>query len=140
MVSYDSRDNENMPTRGWLVNVNNVAYRESLGGEEDFDAIRAEIRYFLPHGDGNVFAIRQLNNFTKDAPTLARAAVQLRGYKVGQYNGIYMSSIEVEERWRLAKNGPQHSSEGSPVSTAKARKCRIARTSFPPRASACSTF
>ena len=32
---YDSRDNENMPTRGWLLNLNNMAYRESLGGEEN---------------------------------------------------------------------------------------------------------
>ena len=103
VVSYDSRDDENTPTKGWLVNLNNIAYRESLGGEQDFDVIRAEIRYYLPHGEGHVLAIRQLNNFTKDAPTLARASVQLRGYKVGQYNGQYMSSLEAEERWRLAK-------------------------------------
>jgi len=103
VVFYDSRDSENMPTQGWVVNVNNVAYRESLGGEEDFDMVRFEIRYFVPHGDGNVFAIRQLNNFTRDAPTQVRANVQLRGYKVGQYNGVYMSSIEAEERWRIAK-------------------------------------
>ncbi len=100
---YDSRDNENMPTRGWNVNINNIAYREALGGEENFDMYRVDIRYYLPHGDGNVFAIRQLNNFTKDAPTQVRANVQLRGYKVGQYNGEYMSSIEAEERWRIGK-------------------------------------
>jgi hypothetical protein len=32
-----------------------------------------------------------------------QAPVQLRGYKIGQYNGDYMSSVEVEERWRLAE-------------------------------------
>jgi len=99
---YDSRDNENMPTRGWVMSLSNIAYRESLGGEEDFDVYRADLRYFLPHGNGNVFAIRQLNHFTADAPTQVRASVQLRGYKVGQYNGDYMSSIEFEERWRFA--------------------------------------
>ncbi|MFL6547090.1 MAG: hypothetical protein ACJ8OJ_00250, partial [Povalibacter sp.] len=26
---YDSRDNENMPSRGWVVSLNNMAYRES---------------------------------------------------------------------------------------------------------------
>ena len=103
VVTYDSRDDENMPTRGWMVNLNNIAYREAFGGEEDFDTIRLESRYYLPHGDGNVLAFRQMNQFTRDAPTQARANVQLRGYKVGQYNGVYMSSIEVEERWRLAK-------------------------------------
>ncbi|HEY5809924.1 MAG TPA: BamA/TamA family outer membrane protein [Povalibacter sp.] len=100
---YDSRDNENMPSRGWVFSLNNIAYRESLGGEVNFDVYRTDTRYYLPHGKGNVFAIRQLNQLTHDAPTLARATVQIRGYKPGQYNGEYMSSIEFEERWRIAQ-------------------------------------
>jgi hypothetical protein len=104
LVAYfDSRDDENMPTRGLVVSLNNIAYRESLGGEQNFDVYRADFRYFLPHGDRNVFAVRQLNHFTSDAPTQVRAPVQLRGYKIGQYNGDYMSSIEFEERWRLGE-------------------------------------
>jgi outer membrane protein assembly factor BamA len=99
---YDSRDNENMPTTGWVLSLNNMAYRESLGGEEDFDVYRFDIRYFRPHGRGNVLALRQLNHLTRDAPTQVKAPVQLRGYKLGQYNGEYMSSIEAEERLRLA--------------------------------------
>src|SRR6185436_14595495 len=103
VVQYDSRDNENSPTQGWLANLNNIAYRESLGGDDDFDIVRADIRYYWAHGKGNVLAVRQLNHFTKDAPTQANAPVQLRGYKVGQYNGKYMSHIEVEERFRLGE-------------------------------------
>jgi outer membrane protein assembly factor BamA len=102
-AQYDSRDNENMPTQGSLFNVNNLAYRESLGGDDNFDVVRTDIRYFVPHGNGNVFAIRQLNHFTSDAPTQVKAPVQLRGYKLGQYNGDYMSSIEAEERYRLGQ-------------------------------------
>lgn len=98
---YDSRDNENLPTQGWLLNLNNIAYRESLGGDDDFDIVRADIRYYWAHGNGNVLAVRQLNHFTHDAPTQVKAPVQLRGYKIGQYNGDYMSHIEVEERLRL---------------------------------------
>jgi hypothetical protein len=92
-----------MPTRGWLLNLNNMAYRESLGGESDFDVYRVDIRYFIEHGERNVFAIRQLNHFTDNAPTQVKAPVQLRGYKIGQYNGEYMSSIEGEERLRFAE-------------------------------------
>ena len=99
---YDSRDNENSPTQGWLFNVNNVAYRESLGGDDDFDVVRVDIRYYMPHGNRHVLAVRQLNHFTSDAPTQVKSPVQLRGYKVGQYNGEYMSHIEVEERYRFA--------------------------------------
>ena len=102
VVAYrDSRDSDTMPTRGSLFNFNNMAYRESLGGQSDYDVYRVDIRYFIEHGNGHVFAIRQLNHLTDNAPTQVRAAVQLRGYKVGQYNGEFMSSIEGEERLRL---------------------------------------
>ena len=86
-----------------MANLNNIAYRESLGGDDDFDVVRADFRYYLSHGKGNVLAFRQLNHFTSDAPTQVNAPVQLRGYKIGQYNGYYMSSIEGEERWRFAE-------------------------------------
>jgi hypothetical protein len=100
---YDSRDNENMPTQGSSLNLNNVSYREWLGGQANFDMIRGDFRFYFGHGDGNVFAVRQLNHMTHNAPTQVRAPVQLRGYKIGQYNGLYMSSIEGEERWRFAE-------------------------------------
>lgn len=103
VVYHDSTDNENMPTTGWVLSLNNLAYRESLGGDDDFDVYRVDFRYYIKHGKGNVFAIRQLNHFTDDAPTVARAPVQLRGYKIGQYNADYMSAIEGEERFRLAE-------------------------------------
>jgi Omp85 superfamily domain len=103
VVQYDSRDNENMPTRGWLLNFNNLAYREWLGSESDFGVYRIDFRYYMEHGKGNVFAVRQLNHLTNDAPTVARAPVQLRAYKIGQYNADYMSSIEGEERLRVGE-------------------------------------
>ena len=103
VAQNDSRDNENMPTRGALFNLNNLAFRESLGGEDDYDVYRLDIRYFVPHGKGNVFALRQLNHLTSDAPTSARAPVQLRGYKIGEYTNEYMSSIEAEERYKFGK-------------------------------------
>jgi len=102
-AQYDSRDNENSPTQGWFSTLSNIAYREWLGGENAFDVIRADFRYYMPHGKGNVLAVRQLNHFTDDAPTQVKAAVQLRGYKIGQYNSDYMSHIEVEERYRLGQ-------------------------------------
>jgi hypothetical protein len=100
---HDSRDDENMPTRGWLLNANNVAYRDWLGGSQDFDVYRMDFRSFWSHGHGNVFAIRQNNQWTSSAPAAANATVVLRGYKLGQYLGKYMSSLEAEERFRLAE-------------------------------------
>jgi hypothetical protein len=103
-VAYrDTRDNEFAPAHGSLINANNIAYRESLGGSQNFDVYRLDLRTYLPHSDGNVFAMRQFNQWTVDAPAAAYASVQLRGYKMGQYLGKYMSSFEVEERLRLGE-------------------------------------
>jgi hypothetical protein len=103
VIQHDTRDNENMPTRGGLLNFNNIAFREALAGENNYDVYRVELKYFIPQGKSNVIAVRVLNHLTNDAPTAARAPVQLRGYKVGEYTGKFMSSIEAEERLRFAK-------------------------------------
>jgi hypothetical protein len=95
---HDSRDNEDMPTTGWFLNVNNLAYREALGGSSSYDAYRLDVRMFWKHGGGHVLAVRQYNWLTSDAPSAAQATVILRGYKFGQYLSPYMSSLEVEER------------------------------------------
>lgn len=100
---HDSRDNENNPTRGWLLNANNIAYREWIGGSQDFDVYRMDFRSFWAHGNGNVFAVRQNNQWTVDAPPAAFAPVQLRGYKMGQYLGKNMSSLEGEERLSIGE-------------------------------------
>jgi len=97
-LMHDSRDNEDMPTAGWFLNVNNIAYREVLGGAESFDAYRIDLKTFWKHGGGHVLAVRQYNWLTSDAPSAAQATVILRGYKQGQYLSPYMSSLEVEER------------------------------------------
>jgi hypothetical protein len=98
VAMFDSRDNPDMPTRGWYLNVNNLAYREAFGGAATFDAYRVDARAFWPHGGGHVLAFRENNWFTDDAPSAAQAAVMLRGYKIGEYLAPYMSSFEAEER------------------------------------------
>jgi hypothetical protein len=131
VAQYDSRDNENSPTRGWLLNLNNMAYRESLGGDNEFDIVRADIRYYLPHGNGHVLAFRNLNHFTSDAPTQAKAPVQLRGYKVGQYNGEYMSHLEVEERYRLAEKWTATLFGGIACTYGEGKSCSEGENQYP---------
>ena len=98
VVMHDSRDNEDMPTKGFYSNVNNFAYREALGGSSSYDAYRVDVRVFWTHGGGHVLAFRQYNWFTHESPAAAQASVTLRSYKFGQYLAPYMSSLEVEER------------------------------------------
>jgi len=101
---HDSRDNEYSPSKGWFLSLNNVAYRDWLAGDNNFDVYRLDMKGYWEHWSGQVFALRQNNQWTVDAPPSAYAPVVLRGYKMGQYLGRYMSSIEGEERLRLAKN------------------------------------
>ena len=84
VLMHDSRDSEDMPTTGWLLNVNNLAYSEALGGSASHDAYRVDLRTFWPHGSGHVLAMRQYNWLTSDAPSAAQATVNIRGYKQGQ--------------------------------------------------------
>jgi hypothetical protein len=101
-INLDSRDSEYSPHHGWLVNINNLAYRDWIAGQENYDTYRADLRYYWGHGDGNVLAVRQSNQWTSDAPASAYAPIVLRGYKFGEYLGKYMSSLEAEERLHLA--------------------------------------
>jgi hypothetical protein len=103
VLMHDSRDNDDMPTKGWFLNVNNLAYREALGGSSSYDAYRLDLRSFWKHGGSHVLAVRQNNWFTNDAPSAAQATVNLRGYKFGQYLSPYMSSLEAEERLSFTK-------------------------------------
>lgn len=101
-VNLDSRDNEYSPHHGWLVKINNLAFRNWIAGQENYDTYRADFRYYWGHGNGNVLAIRESNQWTVDAPSTAYAPIVLRGYKFGEYLGQYMSSLEAEERRYLA--------------------------------------
>jgi hypothetical protein len=102
IISLDSRDSEYSPHRGWLINLNNSAYRDWIAGHENYDTYRADLRYYWGHGNDHVLALRQSNQWTVDAPAGAYAPIVLRGYKFGEYLGKYMSSFEAEERLHLA--------------------------------------
>jgi hypothetical protein len=103
VVQNDTRDNDNRPTRGWLLNLENFAFRQRLGGDNDYDLYRFDVRGYWRHGRGHVLAIRQANQLTVDAPLEAYSSISLRGYKSGQYLGENVSTIEVEERLDLAR-------------------------------------
>lgn len=103
VVEYDSRDDQNSPSRGWLLDLNNLAYREGLGGSVSFDSYRLKVQGYWPHGAGHVLVTRLANQWTVDAPLAGYASIQLRGYTLGQYLGQNMSSIELDERLRLGE-------------------------------------
>ena len=101
VAQFDDRDNQNSPTSGQFFNVNNLAYREGLGGDESFDVFNMDYRRYIEHGDGHVFAWRTRARVTDDAPIGGYSSVQLRGYVPGNYLAPHGFTIEGEERYRL---------------------------------------
>ena len=104
VLMHDSRDNQDMPLRGWYTNLNLLANRTWLGSQDDFDTVRLEVKAFVPHGKGHALAVRENNQWTHEAPTSAESTVEVRGYKMEQYLGKNMASIEAEERLRFSKH------------------------------------
>jgi len=128
---YDSRDDERMPTRGWLINANNTAFRDWIAGADNFDAYRLDMRGFLTQGNRHVFAVRQYNQWTVDAPPAAFASIHLRGYKQGQYLGKNMSSLEAEERLRLAEKWSATAYVGVACLYGDGKTCADSENTFP---------
>lgn len=103
VLLYDTRDNDFKPTRGWYLNANNLTYQESDNVADGFTIYRLDIRYYRPHGQGHVFALRQRNQGSQDAPRGAYSPVYLRGYTPGEFLAQNMSSLELEERYSIAE-------------------------------------
>jgi hypothetical protein len=103
LIQYDSRDDQNSPSTGWFMDLNNLAYREDFGGSVSFDSYRLKLHGYWPHGAGHVLVARLANQWTVDAPPAGYASIRLRGYTQGQYLGQNMSSFELDERLRLGE-------------------------------------
>ncbi|GEN26232.1 hypothetical protein HCU01_41810 [Halomonas cupida] len=101
VLQYDTRNTQNAPTSGIHLNINNLAYREALGGDDNFDTLKVEFDHYIPHGDGHVLAWRAFGRATHDAPASGYSSVELRGYTRGQYLAPNSFSLEAEERWHV---------------------------------------
>lgn len=102
-AQYDSRDNQNSPTSGSSIEINNLAYRETFGGDTSFDTYNVHIKSFFAHGEQNVLALKLSGRWTSDAPSSGYSSINLRGYVRGQYLAPHMTSFEIEERYWLYK-------------------------------------
>lgn len=98
VAAYDTRNNQNSPSSGKHFQVDNFAYRESLGGEEDFDVYRITYRQYLPRENANVIAYRVAGRWTDQASAGGYSSVDLRGYVKGQYLAPHSTLIEFEQR------------------------------------------
>lgn len=98
VAEYDNRDNVRNPTSGSLFEVNNIAYRESLGGDIDFDVYSMKYSQYIPHGKDNVFSWQVKGRWTHDAPIGGYSSVDLRGYVRGNYLAPHSTLAQFDER------------------------------------------
>lgn len=101
VLEYDSRDSLRNPTTGQRFVVHNIAYRESLGGDESFDTLTSDYTRYQPFGDGHVFAMQVHGRWTDDAPLGGYSSVTLRGYTRGNYLAENYTHVDLEARLRL---------------------------------------
>jgi len=101
VAERDTRDNQNSPSTGSLINMNNVAYRKSFGGDTSFDAYTLKYSSFFAHGDGHVLAARVDGRWTHNAPPSGYSSIRLRGYTMGQELAPHSTLMEVEERYHI---------------------------------------
>lgn len=101
VAEYDTRDIHRNPTQGDRFRIHNIAYRESLGGEESFDVYRADYTTYLPFGNHHVLAIDLDGRWTSDAPLAGYSSVLLRGYTRGNYLAEHYSHLDFDGRFAL---------------------------------------
>lgn len=99
IVSFDSRDNSSNPTRGALVQLHNLAFRDGLGSDSNFDVVTGELKWYAQTGVRNVLVLHGKSRWTRDAPESKQSTVELRGYVRGQYIGPSSLTLEVEDRY-----------------------------------------
>jgi len=106
-MQFDSRDREQAPTAGWLINGRASLYRESVGGDFDADIFVVDVNHYRPVRERDVLAFRAYARTTSDdAPFFLLStfggSTDLRGYPSGRYRDRKMYALQGEYRWRYS--------------------------------------
>jgi len=98
VTEYDTRDNLRNPTSGRFFSASNIAYRESLGGDESFDVYSLKFSEYIRVKPKHLLAYQLKGRWTSDAPIGGYSSVELRGYVRGNYLAPNYSHFQVEDR------------------------------------------
>jgi len=131
VLDMDTRDNQNSPSEGTSLVVNNLAYRKNFGGDENFDVYELKYRTYIEHYKEYVLAMRFDNRWTVDAPSGAYSSINLRGYTHGQYLAPHVTAFEVEERIHFSKKWGASVSAGSACLYGGNKSCSDKENWFP---------
>jgi len=96
---FDDRDNVSNPRQGMMVQLNNLAYRASLGGESNYDVVTGDVRTYHALSPAQVLVLHAHVRLAWDAPASKQSSVSMRAYTQGQYMGRHAVSFELEDRY-----------------------------------------
>jgi hypothetical protein len=108
-IQYDSRDHEQFPRNGWLINGRTKLHRTSAGSSFDAETFKLAINHYRPVRDQDVLAFRAMFRGTNgNAPFFLLStfggSTDLRGYPSGRYRDRMMYAVQSEYRWQFNKS------------------------------------
>jgi outer membrane protein assembly factor BamA len=111
-IAFDNRDYTLNPSSGIFTDITTTQFRESLGGDGDFDLIELNYNQYFSLKNAQVLAIRFYGFFGIGEVPFEEQAIlgfagprgnDVRGYSSGRYRGQHMADIQAEWRWNFYK-------------------------------------
>ena len=101
---YDTRDDQQYPRDGWLVDASGLFYSEAVGSDFNAESYSLAANRYLPVRGKDVIALRAFTQATSDgAPVFLYSSVggreDMRGYAYGRYTDKMAYTLQSEYRW-----------------------------------------
>lgn len=103
-MAYDTRPNALNCRKGWFAELGWLHYSPVLGSEFGFEQFNADLRWYKPVGNNQVFAAQFVGNMVSGiAPfnqlSLLGSETIMRGYYTGRYRDRHAYAVQAEYRW-----------------------------------------
>ena len=105
-IAVDTRDHEQFPRHGWLMEGRTMLYRKDAGGDFDAETYMISLNRYIPMRENDVLALRGYFRTTGgSAPFFILSTFggssDLRGYPSGRYRDKSMYAVQGEYRWAM---------------------------------------
>jgi outer membrane protein assembly factor BamA len=107
IISNDTRDHVQYPTRGMFLNFKNQFYRDWVGSDYKFERYLITYNQFFKLDETKILAARaSLNIASGNVPFEGQSVVggdDIRGYSQGKYRNNQVYALQAEYRWNFYK-------------------------------------
>lgn len=105
-IFYDSRDHEQFPRNGWMIQGRTVLHSKEMGSDFNAETFMLSANKYIPMRESDVLAFRGYFRTTSDgAPFFVQSTFggksDLRGYPSGRFRDRMMYALQGEYRWQF---------------------------------------